>query len=151
MFSEINKCGVSLVQDVLCIQSDITKDCDRTSLTHLPLVSHIYASVNLLSIDSGNGLSPFRCQAITRTNAGLLSIRLLGTHFSEVRIGILSFSFKKRHLKLSSVEMAPILSRGRWVKWEQYDENRSRFCYMHFLNHHSLTVDHHKRCPSLLL
>ena len=33
-------------------------------------------------------------------------------HFS----GILSFSFKKVHLKLSSAKMAAILSRGRWVK-----------------------------------
>ena len=40
-------------------------------------------SMNWISIGSGNGLSPLRCQAITWTNAGLLSIGLLGTNFSE--------------------------------------------------------------------
>ena len=68
-----------------------------------------------ISISSGNGLSPVRQQAIIWTNAGLLSIELLGTNFSEIQIGILSFSFKKMHLKLSSAQMAAILSRGRWV------------------------------------
>ena len=37
-----------------------------------------------------------------------------GTNFSEIRNGILSFSFTKMHLKLSSAKMAAILSRGRW-------------------------------------
>ena len=33
--------------------------------------------------------------------------------------GILSFSFKKMHLKMSSARMAAILSRGRWVNiWQ---------------------------------
>ena len=36
----------------------------------------------------GNGLSPVQRQAITWTNAGLLSIRLLGTNFGEIRIRI---------------------------------------------------------------
>ena len=75
----------------------------------------IYASVNWVSISSGNGLSPVRHQASTWTNAGLLSIILLGTNFSEILIRIL-FSFKKMHLKLSSAKMAAISSRGRWVK-----------------------------------
>ena len=55
-----------------------------------------------------NGLSPIRRQAITWTNTGLLSIKLLETNFSEIRIGILS------HLKMSSAKMAAILSIG-WV------------------------------------
>ena len=38
----------------------------------------IYASVNPVSVASGNGLSPVRYQAITRTNTGLLSIEPLG-------------------------------------------------------------------------
>ena len=49
-----------------------------------------------------------------------MSIGLLGTNFSENRIGILSFSFKKMHLKLPSVKAVAILSRGlggRWVIW----------------------------------
>ena len=45
----------------------------------------LYASVNWVSIGSGNGLSPVRRQAITWTNAKLLSIGLLGTNFSEIQ------------------------------------------------------------------
>ena len=48
-----------------------------------------------------NGLSPVRRQAITWTKADLLSIGPLGTIFSEILIEILTFSFKKIHLKLS--------------------------------------------------
>ena len=62
-----------------------------------------------------NGLSPIRHRAITWTNAGLLTIGLLGTNFSEIWIVILSFSFRKMHLKMLSAKMAAILSMGRWV------------------------------------
>ena len=72
-------------------------------------------SVNKVSIGSNNGLSPVQHQAITQTNAGILLIGPLGTNSSEIRIGNLSFSFKKMHLKLLSAKMAAILSRGRWV------------------------------------
>ena len=48
---------------------------------------HICIS-NWIIIGSGNGLSPVRRQTITWTNAGLLSIGLLGTNFSEILIGI---------------------------------------------------------------
>ena len=41
------------------------------------------ASVNWVIIDSVNGLSPVRRQAITWTNADLLSLRTLGTNFNE--------------------------------------------------------------------
>ena len=64
---------------------------------------------------SGNGLLPVRCQAITWTNAGLLSIGLLATNLNEIRVGIQSFSFKEMWLKMSSAKMAAILSRGRWA------------------------------------
>ena len=57
-------------------------------LTHLPLC-RIYASVNWVIIDSGNGLSPGRRQAITWTNAGLLSIGPVRTNFSEIWINSL--------------------------------------------------------------
>ena len=66
------------------------------------------------SIGSGNGLSLVWHLAITWTNPGLLSNGFLGTNFREVQIGILSFSFRKMHLKLSSAKMAAILSRERW-------------------------------------
>ena len=80
-------------------------------LTHLPLVPHI----NRVSISSDNGLLPMQGQAITWINAGLLSIGLLGTYFSEIWIRILWLSFKKMQLKMLSANMADILSRGRWV------------------------------------
>ena len=68
---------------------------------------HIYASVNWVSIGSDNGLSPVWCQAITWTNAVLLSIRLLGTNFSEILIKIQNFTFRKMHLKVSSAKWRP--------------------------------------------
>ena len=68
-------------------------------LTHLLLVPHMY-TVNRHSIGSDNGLSHLRCQAITWTNTGLLSIGLLGIHFNENGIGILSFSFKKNAFEI---------------------------------------------------
>ena len=72
-------------------------------------------SGNWFSIGSANDLSPVQCQAITWTNAGLLPIGLLGTNSRQIWIGILSFSFKKMHLKMLSARMMAILSRGRWV------------------------------------
>ena len=55
----------------------------------------------LTIIDSDNGLSPGRRQAIIWTNAGILLIGPLGTYFNEILIGIQPFSFKKTHLKMS--------------------------------------------------
>ena len=39
-----------------------------------------------------------------------------GTHFSEIRIGIRSFSFMKMHMQLSPAKMAAILSMVIWVR-----------------------------------
>ena len=58
-------------------------------------------------IDSDNGLSPIRRQAIIWTNAGILIIRTLGTNFSEILIQIHTFSNKKMHLKMSSGKCQP--------------------------------------------
>ena len=41
--------------------------------------------MNWVSVGYGNGLSPIRRQAITWTNAGLLSIGPLGTNLNEIR------------------------------------------------------------------
>ena len=70
-------------------------------LTHWGRVTHICVS-NLTIIGSDNGLSPGRRQAIIWTNAGILLIGPLGTNFSEIIIGIQTFSFQKMHLKMSS-------------------------------------------------
>ena len=82
-------------------------------LTHLPLVPHIKASVNWVSIGSGNGLMPVQHQAIIWTNADLLLIGSLGTNFSEILMKIQNFSFMKMCLKMSSAKLLSILSRGR--------------------------------------
>ena len=78
-------------------------------------MTHICVS-KLTIIDSDNGLSPGRRQAIIWTNDGLLLIWPLGTNFSEILIEIHSFSFKKMHLKMSSEKMTAILSRSQCVK-----------------------------------
>ena len=77
-----------------------------TLLTHWGRVMHICVST-LTTIGSDNGLSPGRRQAIIWTNAGILFIRPLGTNFSEISIGIQTFSFKKMHLKVSSAKWRP--------------------------------------------
>ena len=65
--------------------------------------------VNKITImGSDNGLSPGRRQAIIWTNAGILLIRPLGTIFNEMLIEILTFSFMKMRLKVSS------------AKWRQF-------------------------------
>ena len=69
-------------------------------------MTHICIS-KLTIIDSDNGLSPGQCQAIIRTNAGILSIRTMGTNFSEILSKIHTFSFKKVHLKMSSGKLGP--------------------------------------------
>ena len=63
---------------------------------------------NLTIINSDNGLSPGRRQAIIWTNAGiLLLIGTLGTNLSEILIEIQIFSFKKMGLKVSSAKWRP--------------------------------------------
>ena len=71
-------------------------------LTHWGRVMHICVS-KLTIIGSDNGLSPGRHQAIIWTNAGILLIGPLGTNFSEILVGIQTFSFRKMHLKMLSV------------------------------------------------
>ena len=75
-------------------------------LTHWGRVTHICVC-KLTIIGSDNGLSPDRRQAIIWTNAGILLIGPLGTNFSEFLIKILTFSFKKMRLKVSSAKSRP--------------------------------------------
>ena len=84
-------------------------------LTHLPLVPHINASVNCVSIASGNGLSPVRRQAFTWINDNSLPIGPLGRNFSEIQIKIQNFSFMKMHLKMSSAKWRPLCRGGGGV------------------------------------
>ena len=61
----------------------------------------------LTIIGSDNGLSPGRRQSIIWISAGILLIGPLGTNFNEIVIEILTFSFKKMHLKMSSGKWRP--------------------------------------------
>ena len=78
----------------------------KVDLTHWGRVTHICVS-KLTIIGSDNGLLPDRRQAIIWTNAGLSLIGPLWTNFSEILIEILTFSFKKMHLKVSSAKRRP--------------------------------------------
>ena len=81
--------------------------CDEYGpLTHWGRVTHICVG-NLTIIDSDNGLSPGRHQAIIWTNARVLLIGPLGTNFSEILIEIQTFSFRKNPLKVSSAKWRP--------------------------------------------
>ena len=75
----------------------------QTHLTHWGRVTHICVS-KLTIIGSDNSLSPEWRQAIIWTNAGILLIGALVTNFSENLIEILTFSFNKMHLKMSSAK-----------------------------------------------
>ena len=76
------------------------------SLTHWDRVTHIHVS-KLTIIVPDNGLTPGRRQAIIWTNAGILLILTWGTNFSEILSEILTFSFKKMHLKMAAILSQP--------------------------------------------
>ena len=80
--------------------------------THLPLMPHI--SVNQVSIDSGNGLLLVWCQAITWTNADLLSwsIGPLGTNFSDIWVTRQIWGIWK--LRPAYSPEMPNLGQNRW-------------------------------------
>ena len=82
--------------------SNVNQKCDL----FLNSLMHICVS-RLVIIGSDNGLSLGRRQAIIWTNAGILLIGPWGTNFSEISIKILTFSFTKMHLKVSSGKWWP--------------------------------------------
>ena len=75
-------------------------------LTHWGRVTNICV-IKLTIIGSDNGFSPGRRQAIIWTSAWILLIGPLGTNFSENLIEILTFSFTKMRLKVSSAKCRP--------------------------------------------
>ena len=75
-------------------------------LTHWGRVTHICVG-KLTIIGSDDGLPPGRRQAIIWTNAGILSIVLLGINLSEILIRVHKFQFNKMHLKMSSGKWRP--------------------------------------------
>ena len=98
---------LDLRESTLWLSNQIAKESfHENALTHWGRVTHIWVG-NLTIIGSDNGLSPGRRQAIIWTSAGILLIRPLDTSFSEILIGIQTFSFKKMHLKMSSAKWRP--------------------------------------------
>ena len=97
---------------------------------------HIFIR-RLTIIDSDNGLSPGWRQAIIWTNARILLIGTLETHFSEMQSEINTFSCKKMHLKMLS---------GKWtfLPWPQYVKKvqRDTKCAFHLgsLCHHTCWI-----------
>ena len=76
----------------------------------------IYVSVNWIITGSGNGSSPDRHQTISWTNAGLLSIGLLGKKFSEIWNRDFSFLFKKCIWKCRLTKWLPFCPGGDELK-----------------------------------
>ena len=66
-------------------------------------MTQIYVG-KLTIFGSDNGLSPGRRQTIIWTNAGISLIGPLGINLTEILTEIHTFSFKKLHLKMSSVK-----------------------------------------------
>ena len=95
---------ISISHTCVCVCECVNDLGDH--LTHWDRVTHICVS-ELTIIGSDNGLSPGRRQAIIWTNDGILLIEHSGTNFSEILIGIQTFSFKKMHLKMSSAKWRP--------------------------------------------
>ena len=92
--------GIHITQAI-----NLTSWRQQNHLTHWGKVAHICAS-NLTIIGSDNGLSSGQHQAMIWTNAGILLIGPLRTN-SEILIKIQTFSFNKKHLKVSSVQWQP--------------------------------------------
>ena len=104
------QCCLQKCSNIPCVQKRIVFfEILCTLLTHWGRVTHICVG-KLIIIGSDNGLSPGRRQAIIWTNAGILSIGPLGTNFSEILAAIITFSFKKMYLKVSSAKWRPFCS-----------------------------------------
>ena len=82
-------------------------------ITHWGRVTHICVG-NLTIIGPDNGLSPGRRQVIIWTSAGILLIGPCRTNFSEILIGIHTFSFKKIHLKSRLRNGVHFVSASMW-------------------------------------
>ena len=124
----------------------------KTMLTHWGRVTHICVS-RLTITGSDNGLSPGRRQAIIWTNAGILLIGPLGTNISENSIEILTFSFTKMRLKVSSAKWRPFClglnvlnlnnqSISQSISQSMTPEqNVQNFAYKIFVVHHCERID----------
>ena len=82
---------------------DKDQTTDQCLLTHWGQLTHICAG-ELTVIDSDNGLSPGRRQAIIWTNAAILFIESLKSNYSKIQSKIHTFSLKKGIWKMSSAK-----------------------------------------------
>ena len=87
---------------------------------------YIYASMDWVTIGPCNGLSPVR-----RLEAEVVYCQLDSSEHISVKFES-EFSFKKMQLKLSSVKMAAILSRWRWVNMSVESKCRCLWCRVLF-------------------
>ena len=133
----------------------ITNDQDREKPIYPQC--RIYASMNCVSIGPDNGLSPVRRQAIIWTFAGLLTIGLLGTIFSEILSKIQNVSFKKMHLKISSVKWWPFRPGGFELICQQHYVGTLRACTgrytslsLQWRHNERDSVSNHRRLECLL-
>ena len=83
-------------------------------------MTHICIS-KLTIIDSDNGLSPGRRQAIIWTNAGMWLIEPIETNFSEILIKKSYIFIHENPFETVVWKMASILSRPQWVKYVQVE------------------------------
>ena len=97
---------LTYIKELTNVKEVFTDINASAKLTHWGRVTHICVS-KLTIIVSDNGLAPGRRQAIIQTNAGIVLIGPWGTNFSEILSEFHTFSFKKIHLKLSSVKLRP--------------------------------------------
>ena len=118
--------------------------CITSMLTHWGQVTHKCVS-RLTTIGSDNALSPDRRQAIIWTNAAILLIGPLGANFSEILIGIDTFSFKNMHLKISSGKRRPFCLGRNVLSHSYYPSPGIYLCrfsasqpWQHFFFHHIL-------------
>ena len=130
-FAWISKCYNEVRQLLLRFLCIITGSrSGKSHLTNWGRLTPICVG-SLTIIDSDNGLSPDRRQAMIWTNAGISIMRTLGTHFSETIIKIHTFSFKKSHLKMSSVKWFSFrlgLIVLIWYEWENQDGQVGAMC-----------------------
>ena len=100
----------------------------RFRLTHWGRVRHICVSKLTIS-GSDIGLSPGRRQAIIWTNAGILLIRTSRTNFSDISSTVHTFSFKKMHLRMSSVKFRPCCLGLNVLTKEVTADHYEHICY----------------------
>ena len=104
---------------------------NKQGLTHWGRVTHICVG-NLTIIGSESSLSPGRRKAIFWTNTGIFLIEPPETNSSEMSIEIHTFSFKKMHLKMSSVNGGHFVSASKSALRKRHNTS----CY-----HISCTAD----------